>query len=54
MKKKQYIAPTTMLVPVKTESLLVSESMQVDSTHTVTDDNQVFSRRGNGWEEDEE
>ena len=53
MKKKQYKAPTTMLVPLKMNCLLVAESMQVNSTQTVNDDNAVFSRGGTSWDWDE-
>ena len=42
-----------MQVMLKVEGLLAGESMNVDSTHTVTNDNQVFSRGQSGWENDD-
>lgn len=45
MNKKKYIAPTTMVVKLHVQSLLVNESMGVyspSSEHTVTEDNDVY------------
>ena len=53
MDKKKYIIPTSIVVKLKIESLLVNESMGVDSSHTVTNNNQVYSRRGKSFDDDE-
>jgi len=52
MKKNIYKAPIIKIVDIKIESLLDSESVAIDKTHTVTNDNAVFSRKGS-WNEDE-
>lgn len=53
MKKNSYKVPDIKIVTIKIESLLGSESMAIDNTHTVTNDNAVFSR-GGSWDGDEE
>ena len=54
MKKKLYTAPQIMVVKVKAEAFLAgSETMPIGSS-TVTNDNQVFSRHHNLWEDDKD
>ena len=45
MKKKAYMAPVSLTIVVNTERM-IAESLHVDGSKTVTDDNQVFSRQG--------
>ena len=52
MKKNIYKTPIIKIVAIKTERLLVSESMGVNNSQTVTNDNAVFSR-DSSWDEDE-
>lgn len=49
MKKKQYITPTTVQVPFMSECLLVTESMAIDGTNIVDDDDAVFVRPTDNW-----
>ena len=46
MAKKEYVTPNTIIVHLKTERLLGSESMTINnnSNQKVTNSNQVFSR----------
>ena len=53
MKKQYYIIPTITVYQVKAVLLAGSETMNMDSTRQVTDDNAVFSRRGE-WGDEEE
>ena len=53
MDKKKYIAPTALVVKLNIESLLTTESIGVDSTHKVTNNDQVYSRRGKSFDDDE-
>lgn len=54
MDKKKYIAPTALVVKLNIESLLTTESIGVDSTHTVTNSNQVFSRKYRSFDDEED
>lgn len=54
MDKKRYITPATKVVPLKMDGLLSGQSMNVDSSKTVTEDNQVFARRGFWSDESDE
>ena len=54
MKQKQYKTPTVNIVEIKIQSLLGSESLGVNSTKTVENDNDVFSRSGHSnWDDSE-
>lgn len=53
MEKKIYIAPQTKVFTMAFHSLL-SESLNMDGDHHVTDGNHVFSRDSNDWDEDGE
>ncbi len=53
MKKKAYMAPVSLTIVVNTERM-IAESLHVDGSKTVTDDNQVFSRKGGVWDSDDE
>ena len=53
MKKKHYIIPTIAVYKMKTTLLAGSEKMNVDSDHQVTNDDDVFSRQGDFWGEEE-
>ena len=54
MKKKQYIIPTMTVYQVKATIMAGSETMNVDSSQQVTDDNAVFSRSNDFWDNDDE
>lgn len=55
MKQRQYKAPIVHIVEIKAGRLLGSESMTLDSTNKVTNDNSVFSRSNHSeWDDDEE
>lgn len=51
MEKKNYCVPNTKVVPVKMGTLL-NQSMTINSTQKVTNDNAVFSRQSS-WSGDE-
>ena len=53
MDKKKYIAPTAIVVKLNIESLLTTESIGVDSTHTVTNNDQVFSRKYRSFDDED-
>jgi len=54
MTKKKYIMPSTVVMLIKTDDIMISQSMNVDSSHTVIDDNAVYSRRNSKWDFDED
>ena len=54
MKKKQYKTPQISVFEIKTTLLSESETMNVDSSNTVTNDGQVFSRYNDFFWSDEE
>ena len=54
MEKKLYITPHTDTFELKIESLLVNESMDMNSEKNVTSDDAVFSRSSRGiWDTEE-
>ncbi len=53
MEKNSYQAPACTLVQIDLQQHLATESMTMSGTK-VTQDNQVFSREGNGHWDDEE
>ena len=44
MAKKEYVTPNTIIVHLKTERLLGSESMTINNNQKVTPNDKVFSR----------
>lgn len=55
MEQKQYKSPTVNIVEIKVGKLLGSESMGMNSTNKVTNDNSVFSRSDRSeWDDDDE
>ena len=53
MDKKQYIVPQLAAIELRTKFFIAaSEKMKVSNT-TVVNDNQVFSRRNNSWDDDQ-
>lgn len=53
MDKKKYIAPTAIVVKLNIESLLTTESIGVNSNQTVTNSNQVFSRKYRSFDDED-
>lgn len=54
MDKKKYIAPTALVVKLNIESLLTTESIGVNSNQTVTNNDQVFSRKYRSFDDEED
>ena len=52
MEKKQYKEPSLTIYQIKTYLLTASENLGIDDSHTVSDDNAVFSR-GEDWDWDD-